>query len=94
MTFAEALAELIAQYKEYTADAVVEALYEHIGGESNGGFDWECLALEFGVARDVLDDLATAKRCICSPHRGPQEALIFVERAESTIANLRDGGGC
>jgi hypothetical protein len=42
--------------------------------------------LEF-EADEIIDELATACRCLTSPHRGPMESLSHIERAMARIIN-------
>jgi len=95
MTFAEALAELIAHYREYTADDVTDALFQECGDEVGGHhFDDGQIPVDWSTVYMIRDRLARAKRCLCSPHRGPMESLIHVEEADAIVNNLQDYSGC
>ncbi len=95
MTFAEALAELIANYREYTADDVAEALFDQSGEDVGLGGDFgDAIPVDWSTVHMIRDRLARAKRCLCSPHRGPMESLIHVEEADAIVNNLSDFSGC
>ena len=86
MTFAEALDELISQFREYTADDIEDALADRIP-EPPSRIAFDDFAMEWRAYSCVIDDLASARRCLNSPNRGPSESLLYVERAEARLIN-------
>lgn len=76
----------------------LEALIERWGGWENGdvvramggGGPDDAAYYNWGSVHDMKDALTEARRCMTSPHRGPQESLIFIEKAESILDNGTD----
>lgn len=66
------------------------ALCERVAAMDEGGGMFDMAHVDWSTLYMVFDELAVARRCFASQHRGPMESLLHIERAESQLRNAVD----